>query len=139
MQANFGELGILTLLTCGKMAITQQNAGPMYNTLTSGSKIIGTIVADSDIRIDGIIEGEVKCSGKMVLGEQGRIQGTVECHNAEIMGTLDGKLTVKQSLALRATGNIKGEITTQTLMVEPNAIFNGTCVMGQSSVSQTKK
>ena len=121
------------------MAITQQNAGPMYNTLTSGSKIIGTIVADSDIRIDGIIEGEVKCSGKMVLGEQGRIQGTVECHNAEIMGTLDGKLTVKQSLAVRATGNIKGEITTQTLMVEPNAIFNGTCVMGQSSVSQTKK
>ena len=59
--------------------------------------------------------------------------------NAEIMGTIDGKLTVKQSLALRATGNIKGEITTQTLMVEPNAIFNGTCVMGQSSVSQTKK
>ena len=55
------------------------------------------------------------------------------------MGTLDGKLEVKYSLALRATCDIKGEITTQTLMVEPNAIFNGTCVMGQSSVSQTKK
>ena len=55
------------------------------------------------------------------------------------MGSLDGKLDVKYSLALRATCNIKGEITTQTLMVEPNAIFNGTCAMGQTSTSQTKK
>ena len=113
------------------MATVQQNAGTLYNALTSGSKIIGTIITDSDIRIDGTIEGDVKCSGKLVVGEQGKIKGTVECHNAEIMGSLDGKIDVKNALSLRSTGNIKGDINTQTLMVEPNAILNGTSTMGQ--------
>jgi cytoskeletal protein CcmA (bactofilin family) len=115
------------------MATNQQNTGALYNALTSGSKIIGTIITDSDIRVDGTIEGDVKCSGKMVIGEQGLVKGTVECQSAEIMGTLDGKINVKYTLALRATSRLKGEINTQTLMVEPNAIFNGSCTMGNDS------
>ena len=115
------------------MATNQHNTGALYNALTSGSKIIGTVITDSDIRIDGTIEGDVKCSGKMVIGEQGLVKGTVECQSAEIMGTLDGKINVKYTLALRATSRLKGEINTQTLMVEPNAIFNGSCTMGNDS------
>lgn len=115
------------------MATTQQNSGTLYNALTSGSKIVGTIVTDSDIRVDGIIEGDVTCSGKLVIGEQGFIKGTVACQSAEIMGALDGKINVKYTLALRATSRIKGEINTQTLMVEPNAVFNGTCTMGKAA------
>ena len=52
------------------MATTQQQAGTLYNALTSGSKIIGTIIADSDIRIDGNVEGDLQCSGKVVIGEK---------------------------------------------------------------------
>ena len=85
------------------------------------------------MRVDGTIEGDVKCSGKLVIGEHGMVKGTVECQNAEIMGKLDGKIDVKYALALRATSNLKGEITTGTLMVEPNAMFNGTCQMGSKA------
>ena len=113
------------------MAATQPNAGVMYNSLTAGSKIIGTIITDSDIRVDGTIEGDVKCAGKLVVGEKGDILGTVECQNAEIMGAVEGKVEVKQALALRATSRVKGEIYSQTLTVEPNAIFNGSCTMGK--------
>lgn len=112
------------------MATTQQNAGTLYNALTSGSKIIGTVITDSDMRIDGTVEGDVKCAGKLVIGEQGIVKGTIECQNAEIMGKIDGKINVKYALALRATSNLVGEIATGTLMVEPNAVFNGTCSMG---------
>jgi len=111
------------------MAQQQQNPGTLFNALTAGSKIIGTIIADSDIRIDGQLEGDLQCSGKVVVGEKGLIKGTVSCQNAEIMGSLDGKIEVKQTLAMRATSNLKGEIKTGTLIVEPNAKFNGTCSM----------
>lgn len=121
------------------MATTQQNSGALYNALTSGSKIIGTVITDSDMRIDGTVEGDVKCSGKLVIGEHGVIKGTVECQNAEIMGRLDGKIDVKYTLALRATSNLKGEISTGTLMVEPNAIFNGNCSMGVKNQEQETK
>ncbi|MBQ7210095.1 MAG: polymer-forming cytoskeletal protein [Paludibacteraceae bacterium] len=114
----------------------QQSTGNLYNALTAGSKIIGTVIADSDIRIDGVIEGELQCSGKVVIGEKGMLKGNVACTNAEILGKLDGKINVRQSLALRSTGNIKGEVKTQTLIVEPNAVFNGTCSMGETAQPQ---
>jgi len=111
------------------MANQSQQSGTMYNAITSGSKIIGTIIADGDIRIDGTVEGEMQCAGKVVIGEKGLIKGTVTCQNSEIMGMLDGKIVNSQTLALRSTGKIKGEVQTQTLIVEPNAQFNGSCVM----------
>jgi len=115
------------------MAQQQQNLGTIYNALTAGSKIIGTIIADSDIRIDGNVEGDVNCTGKVVIGEQGLIHGNIQCQNAEIMGQLVGTVEVRQTLALRATGNIQGDVKTQTLIVEPEAVFNGTCSMGQNT------
>ncbi len=116
------------------MASTTQNtSGSLYNALTAGSKITGTIVADSDIRIDGTVEGDLQCSGKVVIGEKGMLKGTIICQNAEIFGTIDGKIEVAQTLALRATSNMHGEVKTQTLIVEPNAIFNGTCAMGKAA------
>lgn len=108
-----------------------ENTGAMFNALTPGSKIIGTVIADSDIRIDGIIEGDVKCTGKVVIGEKGMLKGTVVCQNCEIQGKLEGKIEVRQTLSLRATANIQAEVNTQVLIVEPNAIFNGTCTMGK--------
>ena len=121
------------------MANTTQQSGTLYNALTAGSKIIGTIIADSDIRIDGRVEGEMQCSGKVVIGEKGSVKGNISCQNAEIMGVLDGKISVNQTLALRASGKIDGEVKTQTLIVEPKALFNGTCSMSKRADNQATK
>ena len=111
----------------------------MFNALTAGSKIVGTITADSDYRIDGMIEGELNCSGKVVIGEAGRIKGTVNCQNAEILGLMDGKINCSQQLCLRASGKIHGDVQTKTLIVEPGAIFNGTCAMNNEKAPEIKK
>ena len=121
------------------MANQTQQSGTMYNAITSGSKIIGNIIADGDIRIDGTVEGELQCAGKVVIGEKGLVKGTVSCQNSEIMGSLDGKINNSQTLALRATGKIKGEVQTQTLIVEPNAQFNGSCQMPARSANGAGK
>ena len=108
----------------------EKQGGLMFNALTAGSKIVGNITADSDFRIDGLIEGELNCTGKVVIGEAGKVKGAIICQQAEIMGLLDGKVTCHQQLSLRANGKIQGDVHTKTLIVEPGAIFNGTCSMG---------
>jgi cytoskeletal protein CcmA (bactofilin family) len=110
----------------------------MFNALTSGSKIVGNITADSDFRIDGLIEGELNCSGKVVIGEAGRVKGTIICQQAEILGLLEGKVTCHQQLSLRASGKIHGDVQTKTLIVEPGALFNGTCAMGAEKTAPLK-
>ena len=121
------------------MANEKQQGGLMFNALTAGSKIVGNITADSDFRIDGLIEGDLHCSGKVVIGEAGRIKGTVACQNAEIMGMMEGKIRCEQQLSLRASGKIHGDVQTKTLIVEPGAIFNGTCAMSGNAASEPKK
>jgi cytoskeletal protein CcmA (bactofilin family) len=116
-----------------------KQSGMLFNALTAGSKIVGNITADSDYRIDGLIEGELQCSGKVVIGEAGRIKGKVICQNAEILGLLDGKISCSQQLSLRSSGKIQGEVQTKTLIVEPGALFNGTCSMGNAPQTPEKK
>lgn len=111
------------------MALDKQQSGMMFNALTAGSKITGNIVADSDFRIDGTIEGDLQSSGKVVIGESGHVKGTIVCENAEILGLMEGKITCRQQLSLRASGKIHGEVQTKTLIVEPGAQFNGSCSM----------
>lgn len=121
------------------MATTQQQSGTLFNALTAGSKIIGTVIADSDIRIDGTLEGDLQCKGKVVIGENGRVKGTVVCQNAEVLGQLEGKATVDSTFALRATGTLQGDLKTKTLIVEPNAKFDGTCSMKKENTATEKK
>ena len=121
------------------MANEKQQSGLMFNALTAGSKIVGNITADSDFRIDGLIEGDLQCTGKVVIGEAGRIKGTVGCQNAEILGLMEGKITCSQQLSLRASGKIVGDVKTKTLIVEPGALFNGTCSMGNEAAKAPVK
>ncbi len=121
------------------MANEKQQSGLMFNALTAGSKIVGNITADSDFRVDGLIDGDLNCTGKVVIGEAGKIKGTVSCANAEIMGLMEGKINCSQQLSLRTSGKIVGDVHTKTLIVEPGAMFNGTCSMGTEKAPEIKK
>ncbi len=110
-----------------------QSIGALYNSLTAGSKIIGTVVTDSDFRIDGIVEGDVQCKGKIVIGEKGAVQGDLSCQNADILGCIEGAIKVDGTLSLRATSSINGNVQTKVLIVEPKAQFNGSCSMKQAA------
>ena len=117
----------------------QNQQGALYNAITAESKIIGTIVANNDIRIDGTVEGDIQCRGKVVIGEKGFVHGNIQCTNAEVQGRIEGKVEALQTLALRATANIEGDVITQSLIVEPNAIFCGTCQMGKKNAAIEQK
>lgn len=111
------------------------NTGAMYNALTNGSKIVGKIFADSDFRIDGEVEGTINCNGKVVIGQKGFLKGSISCANAEIIGTVEGDIVVSETLSLRATAVIKGDVKTKVLVVEPNAVFEGTCSMREQNTN----
>ena len=121
------------------MANEKQQSGLMFNALTAGSKIVGNITADSDYRVDGLIEGDLNCTGKVVIGEAGKIKGTVSCANAEIQGLMEGKICCSQQLSLRTSGKIVGDVRTKTLIIESGAQFNGTCSMGNAAAAAEKK
>ncbi|MCX7861665.1 MAG: polymer-forming cytoskeletal protein [Bacteroidales bacterium] len=109
------------------------------NMIAKTTNIVGDIVSESDIRIDGNIKGTIQTKGKIVVGQTGIVVGTIHCQNAEIEGSVEGKIHVKDLLSLKSTANIQGEIFTGKLAIEPNAIFTGTCKMGEYTTPQNEK
>jgi len=99
------------------------------NIIGKNTSIKGDIVSDGDFRIDGTIEGTIKTNGRVVIGKEGEIKGTVNCNNADIEGLFTGKLIVNKLLTLKPTAQINGETTIGKLAIEPGAIFNATCTM----------
>ncbi len=101
------------------------------NTLVVGTKVEGTITAQNDIRIDGIVEGILNCSGKLIIGHDGKVEGEANCQNAVIEGSFKGILTVEDVLDIRENANVSGEIRTGKLHVQNGASFNVSCDMGK--------
>lgn len=99
------------------------------NTITAGTVIKGNIQASGDFRMDGTLEGDITLNGKLVVGESGQVTGNVVCQNANIIGTVNGNITVKELLSLYATAKVKGDIMINKLSIEPGAAFSGTCRM----------
>jgi cytoskeletal protein CcmA (bactofilin family) len=99
------------------------------NLISQGTEITGDIKSAGDIRIDGILNGNLNTKGKVVIGPTGRIKGEVECKNSEVSGTVDGKISVSQLLNLKASSKIIGTIVTSKLSIEPGAMFTGNCSM----------
>ncbi len=63
-----------------------ENTNGLINTITVGTSIKGDIQANGDFRLDGTLEGNITLTGKLVIGEQGRIVGNVVCQNANVIG-----------------------------------------------------
>jgi len=113
----------------GKINEEFVGGGGPHNVFATGTTLTGKIETESDFRLDGRIEGEIACKGKIVIGPKGYVKGNIMTVNAEILGTVDGVIRTRERLVLKSSAEIKGDIFIQTLEIEPGAKLNGTCTM----------
>ena len=112
------------------MASSNNQSPERLNRIVEGTNIEGDIKSDSNIRIDGYLKGTLSVKGRLVLGPTGKIDGNINCKNADLEGKLNGTIEVDELLSLKSTAKLQGEISTNKLAIEPGAIFSGNCKMG---------
>ena len=100
-----------------------------YSKIDKNTTLKGNVNADSDIRIDGRVEGELITTGKIILGKHAQVKGKIRCSNADIEGVFEGDLTLSGTLSLKMGSNLQGKVRIQKLIVESGAIFNASCSM----------
>jgi cytoskeletal protein CcmA (bactofilin family) len=109
--------------------------GGLHNALSTGTTIKGDVTTENDFRLDGKVEGNILCKGKIVVGPKGHVAGNIISVNAEILGKIEGSLKISAKITLKSSAVIDGDIQTPVLEIEPNARFNGTCIMNSGSGS----
>lgn len=100
------------------------------NVIGKGTVLEGNIDTHGNIRIEGRIIGNIKSKSKIALGHSCHVEGNISAQNADIEGEVKGKIDISELLVLKSTAVIHGDISTGKLVVEPGAVFNGSCKMG---------
>lgn len=95
--------------------------------ISAGTRMKGTLISNSDIRIDGVFEGDLVTSGKLVMGEKAVLKGTIFCANADMWGSIEGDLYIGDVVAFKSTASFKGNLKTLKLCMETGVRFSGNC------------
>lgn len=98
--------------------------------IAAGTKIEGNFDAQSNIRLEGEIIGNVRCAGRIVLSPKASIKGNVSCHTMICEGNIKGNIKAQDSIHLHSTAILEGDIEYRTLQIDKGAVFNGaaTCL-----------
>ena len=110
---------------------TTADASTMIGT---GTTITGDLESNGDIRIDGVLKGNLKGRAKIIIGTEGIVEGNIEGLQADIMGHVTGNIKIQELLYLHGSTEVNGDIYAGKLQIEPTAVFNGKCNMGANIV-----
>jgi cytoskeletal protein CcmA (bactofilin family) len=92
-------------------------------------KIIGKIVGKGNIRIDGIVEGDIEYDGNIVVGEAGKVSGNINSNDVSLAGTIKGNVDSKTKLVILPTGTLIGDVQVSSFIIHEKAKFEGNCKM----------
>jgi cytoskeletal protein CcmA (bactofilin family) len=118
-----------------------QSAAPSTNEV--GSKLIvgpniklkGVEITDCDtLVVEGFVEATMD-SRVIQIAKNGSFKGSAEIDIAEIQGTFDGELTVRQKLVIYATGKVSGKIRYGNVVIEEGGQIMGDVQVGGASTS----
>ena len=88
-------------------------------------KLKGVEITDCDTLV---VEGSVEATmdSRMIqISERGSFKGSAEIDVAEIRGSFDGNLTVRQKLVIYATGKVTGRIRYGKVVIEEGGQLSG--------------
>ena len=112
------------MFTKNKLQPPEINQQEISAIIGEGYIFTGELRGSSVIRIEGKIIGNVNVEGGVILGEKGIIEGDINTKSAIVHGTVNGNIKTLH-LQIKKSGNVSGDISTDTLEIEIGAQYNG--------------
>ena len=90
-----------------------------------GISVQGTVQDAERLVVEGTVEASMIHATELAVAPGGVFKGEVEVEDAEIAGTINGTLTARGSLTIRATGRVLGTARCRRLQVEDGGQISG--------------
>ncbi len=101
-------------------------SGTIVSIIAADVRIVGNIISQGDLQIDGQVEGNITCQ-TLVVGELARISGEVTAERVKVHGELTGKINATV-ISITHTARVLGDVTHESLEVEVGAQMEGHCI-----------
>lgn len=92
--------------------------------------VTGKLSFNAPTRIDGVLNGEVRASDLLVIGEEGKVDGAVRAQQLLVLGEVRGEVHVEGRTEIGATGRLTGTLRSEHLVVHAGAFLEGDCKIG---------
>lgn len=101
-------------------------------------KFKGELSADEDLLIQGKVEGSIKHTSSLTIGESGHVKANISAEYVVVEGSVDGDLNGGRSVKVRETANINGNIWSPSVSLVEGATFNGNIDMTGEGAAKTE-
>ena len=90
-----------------------------------GISVQGTVTDAERLIVEGTFEASMIHATELIIAPGGIFKGEVEVEDTEIAGTIDGTLTARGNLIVRASGKVLGTARCRRLQVEDGGQITG--------------
>ena len=97
--------------------------------LEQGIRVVGDIESSGTLRVNSQVQGTLKSQSMLILGDQAEVEGQLEARVVIVSGKFKGIVRALERVEIQEKGMVSGEIHSRCLLIEPGAIFEGTCHM----------
>ncbi len=105
----------------------------------AGSVCDGDFRCSGSARIDGTVNGNVDVDGTLIIGTVGKINGDVLAKSVQVGGEVVGDINAPERAELTATAKVLGNLTTNVIVIDENAVFQGSVNMNQEVPERKNK
>lgn len=85
----------------------------------------GELSAEEDLLILGTVEGSINHTARLTVGEQGKIKADIQAAHITVDGSVQGNLYASDSVSVRESADVKGDIYSPTVALFEGARFKG--------------
>ncbi|MGD8112753.1 bactofilin family protein [Vibrio sp. TRT 17S01] len=100
---------------------SQQSATTL---IAQGCHVSGQLKLESDIQIDGLVDGQVHVNNSLLISESGTVKGDIFATRVVINGIFDGNCHADK-IEILAKGQVTGTLYTDDLSIDQGGKFNG--------------
>ena len=93
----------------------------------------GELEAAEDMLVEGRVEGSIKhTASQLTIGVSGVVNADIDAKNLVIEGTVEGNIVGAESVVIRDSADVRGNVYTARISIADGAQFSGTVDMDLS-------
>lgn len=100
-----------------------------FNTMVGpGAFVTGDLKLEGFTRVDGDIYGNLETTGKLIIGENARIRGSVTAKSVIVIGIIEGDILAPEGVHLFASAVVLGDIISRRIKADEKVVIEGYCI-----------
>ena len=116
----------------GQAVTSNSGIAPRTLFVGRGISLSGDIHSCDRLVIDGSVQANLENCKNMTVSETGLFDGNALIDDAEVYGRFEGELTVRNRLAIRATGHVSGSVSYRQIEIEVGGKISGSIQTGRT-------